>query len=178
MKKTIIIVRHGETTKNKTNSDRGLTLVGRKQMVLSATKIKKLLSPKGKIAIVFGNSRRTMLSANIISTMLNNSVVFSSPNLRLEGFSRFAERLSNPVQRYIESSLNNKLPEYVETPAIAINKFNSVTDSLLSRFDVIIVVSHGGFLDVIAKFHPLFIKANRTPINYGKFRHIFFEDNL
>jgi len=170
MIKRLILIRHGETSSNKADPTRKLTERGIFQIQKSASRISELIRPN--TVILSGNTNRTLQSTRILSKLLNITTITNRPSLQINKFSKFLNNSADPIKSYVEASQLNILPKGVETISQALNRFEKVASPLIKNNSCLIIVGHGGFLDIIIKFHPWFEnRPHSSWLQYGQVKY-------
>ena len=166
MLKTIILVRHGETEKDKTNPERNLTARGVAQMISSAKKLKPIIKGINTVLITT-NTLRAQRSAQIISEELNIPVVAIFNDLRVENLDQLGEI---PDKELFEKYFQQKnLPKSIPTPKEMAKRFIKAVQSQNS--EVVIVVGHGIALECYDFYQKQFKSSlpNLFELDYGNF---------
>lgn len=174
MIKTIIILRHGETTKDKNNPQRGLTKLGKKQMEVAGLKIKKIVGSQ-KAVVITANTKRARQSAIILVKCLKIPLSKKRPNLRITNIEKLKKfsimyPKASLTQIYFKLFKTKKLPDFVEKPDIIVSRFIKVIN-LMKFFSIVIIVSHAGAIEAFVKFQNKYKvkKIINNEITYGKF---------
>lgn len=173
MIKKIILVRHGETTADKNNPNRGLTKLGQKQIKGVADKLVKYLDNQ-KVKIVACNTVRAKMSAKIIAKKINQGLTVSRLNLRvknIEKLKRFSVRSGlDLTSTYWQLFKENRLPSKVEKPKKIVYKFYKVIRKY-QKWTILIIVGHAGALETFAKFQDQYKskKKIKKELNYSQF---------
>ncbi len=167
MLKTIILVRHGETEKDKTNPERSLTARGVTQMVSCAKKLEPIINRKNAV-IITTNTLRAQRSAQIISKELKIPVVAIFNDLRVENLDLLGEV---PNKQLFEKYFEQKgLPKSIPTPKEMAERFMKAVQSQ-NPSEVVIVVGHGLALESFAYYQERLKSslANLSELDYSEF---------
>lgn len=180
----IILVRHGETTKDKSDSNRRLTSRGKADMKLTAKKIQKFINCD--VTLTSANNNRAIESAEILSTCLK--IPFKK-DISLEVDS-FLIKSWDPIKKLQVSDTNYKdrdlteiyfdlyqkdmLPKDVTSPEIVGQKFYKIIKNLKLTTKCLIIVANGGSLESAAFYQSFYVpkfgdKLYQKPINYSEF---------
>lgn len=174
MTNKVILLRHGETTADKNNPQRGLTKRGEKQIETAAKEIKKIIDSQ-KAVIIAANTKRARQSAKILAEYLKIPLVSKRPNLRITNI-EIIKNLSNIyskadlVQKYFKLVKTNRLPITVEKPDTVVSRFKKVIN-LMKPFPIIIIVGHAGAIETFAKCQEEYKPKTliKREIAYGQF---------
>lgn len=165
----IILVRHGETQKNKNNPDRVLTQNGFDQIRECARQIRKIIH-EDSCVIFSAKNLRSVQSALILSEEIG---VHISPNflhLSLGMISKLGDTEEERFMRYQILADDGLLPEGISSPERILEKFSRYISKVNKR--VIIFVGNGGILDVLLRYKTGFkISKNiiKTIFDYGEY---------
>lgn len=170
MIKTIILVRHGETEKDKNNPNRKITLNGKSQIKQTALEIQKLISGNG--IIVTTKTKRTRMSSKIIKNILDLKIKQTQISLRVDNFDLIEKKYKNEkniVFKYFEDFKKNNLNPKISSPIEIAGRFLRIIGGL--EKDFIIFVGHGGALESFALFQNAYkpIVPTTKDLGYGKF---------
>lgn len=174
MIKRIILVRHGQTTADKNNPNRGLTELGQKQIKEVADKLAKYFQSDQKVKIVACNTIRAKMSGKIISKKINQDLTVSRVNLRIkniETLKKFSVRSGlDLTSTYWQLFKENRLPLRVEKPTKTVKSFYEIIRKY-QKWTILIIVGHAGSLETFAKFQNQYRskKIIKKELNYGQF---------
>jgi len=165
----IILIRHGESETNKENSHRHLTMAGKQQVTIQAEKLNKLIR-LSKSVIVTTDTNRTKETANILAKKLKINEI-ALRDLEISGFSKFAKSAKSPVRDYFKLLKGVGFSKIVDTPVKCLSQFENILNKFKDTADILILVGHGGILDSIINFHPLFDSnaKMKLPLKYADF---------
>lgn len=172
MLKNIILVRHGETEKNKNNPNRKLTKKGVQQMKETANKVNLLVKNSNSI-ILCSSTKRAIESAKILSKILEVPYRHEKTSLRVENIKILEEKYqqkTNVTFLYFKCFENAELPEEISSPVVVAQRFLKVVKKVKIK-NQIIIVGHGSALETFALFQNEFIpnKRIRKELKYGEF---------
>lgn len=167
MIRKIILIRHGETEKSKTNPNRELTRKGKSQIRKSSREISSLLA-LSETVILSNQIARAIQSAQILSVKLGLPLLLAKENLRIENIRTL--RRKNLLGAYISAFNKNKLPPTIPTPTGIVNRFMKEIGKVQSAKNIILV-GHGGALEIFAMFQEQFRtnSDNAKELGYGEF---------
>lgn len=177
--KQVILIRHGETEKDKSNPSRGLTSKGVKQILDSALHIGPLL--KGSVAIICSKTPRARQTADIIAKQLQIENV-SVHDLRIQGAKNIEETImknnstSRPAKVYL-TQIKNYEKYQVESPAELSKRWTQILTKTLVQ--TVIVVGHEASLEAFLynqKTYTLIKKNFRKYFNYGNWAYLVDSD--
>lgn len=171
MIKNIILVRHGETTQDKEDPERGLTARGKAQMINVARILSKVIDGK-KSVIVCTSTKRSIQSAFILADDLAIPLIKSKRQLRVKNIKQII-----PVKKisltsyYLELYRKGKLPKFVTTPGKIVENFFHEMKNLNKSYETIIFVGHSGGLESILNFQSKYnvVGEYLSEFNYGDF---------
>lgn len=179
MVKNIVLIRHGESEKDKTNPQRGLTSRGKNQIKNASEKIKKIISGSSKI--VSTATVRTEQTAQIISGILGVNFETTSINLRVDNFDLIEEefgKVSDIVFKYFGKFENGKMDSRITSPVEILNRFNK----LIKKFkcENLIIVGHSAALECFIEYQDRFIANTnfKKELEYGEFIVLSRNDKL
>lgn len=173
MIKRIILIRHGETTADKNNPNRGLTKLGQKQVKEVADKLVKYLG-KQKVKIVTSNTVRAKMSAKIIAKKINQRPTVNRSSLRVKNIEKLKKLSINSgsdlTSTYWQLFKENRLPPKVEKPTEIVKRFSFVIRKYF-RWRILIIVGHAGALETFVKFQDQYKSKKKLEkeLNYGQF---------
>lgn len=179
MLKRIILIRHGESQKDKQNPKRGLTKRGVKQIEDAAISIKKIMI--GNCKIITTDTNRTRQSSIILSKILDLDFETTELNLRVDNFDlieRENKNKSNLVFKYFKTFEDGKLNAKIATPVEILNRFIDLISNY--KCDTIIIVGHSGALESFIVYQDKFIPAMKfkKELEYGEFIVLNRNDKL
>lgn len=171
MVKTIILIRHGESEKDKNNPKRGLTSNGISQIKNTAKKLVSLIENKSCL-IITTKTKRTRRSAAILSKILKIKVKQTQIGLRVDNFDVIEAKYpktKNQTFMYFNDYDTNQLESSVPAPNVIANRFLKIAGKL--EQDLIIFVGHGAALESFVKYQSVFIsnKILEKELEYGEF---------
>ncbi len=159
--KKLILVRHGQTTSNKSNPDRGLSPRGVKQVINLASKLRSsIIIPA---AIIYSTTKRASQTAHILGRYLSITDISPAP-IRIKNVDNIALIIKHqqkqgitPAQAYL--SLGNYKKYGVESPAQLAKRWLNIIKPIKAQ--TIILVSHEASLDAFLRFQYRF-RLNQT----------------
>ncbi len=171
MLETIVLIRHGESQKDKSNPDRKLTIKGRKQ-VASAAKAIASIADNGKIKIICTNTTRTTESAQIFSKIMKLNFETIQVNLRVKNIEKLKTGNTEDLTfKYFKMFDKNNLPEEVTSPILLARRFLRITLRFNNFYKTLILVGHAGGLESIANYQKVFLPSQpiKKELGYGEF---------
>lgn len=172
MIKKIILIRHGESERDKTNPDRKITPRGIRQIQKAAYDIIPVVNGK-KCEIISTATVRTVQSAKIISEKLGIPYSKTSPNLRVENINVLEKKY--PKEKditflYFKIFEKGVLPQEIPSPKIVVKRFFKAFKGLADN-EIAIVVGHSGALESFALYQDLFLSKTKLKreLKYGEF---------
>lgn len=169
MPNKIILLRHGESEKDKENPLRGLTEKGKKQIAETGTVLKKLTSNQS-VEIISSTTPRAVQTAEIIAKALEAPFTKRFCNLRIENIEQVSGDQENLTARYFEAFAKRKaLPSKVPSPRAMVRRFLDAVDT--SNAEVVIIAGHSGALEAFAGFQTIFTSEKKLEreLKYGEF---------
>lgn len=165
---TIILVRHGESEKDKTNLLRKLTTRGKNQILKTADKIKPL-AKKGESEIITTTTPRAVESAKIISSNLAIPIKRNFGNLRVENIDKLGNSKDELSFVYFEKFRKGKLPQTIPSPNKVVKRFFAAINKTCSK--ILVIVGHSGALETFTVFQERFIPDRKISkeLRYGEF---------
>lgn len=168
---TVIVIRHGETLKDKNNPKRNLTKRGVRMLEKKAEELKRFVNI-GASEIVCTPTVRTRISARILGSKLNIPVREKEYNLRVDNLDRLnLEKIDNVTEFYFQASKDTKLPRKVPSPKTVARRFlQAIMESDFST-ETLIIVSHSVALESFVKYQSTYAPKNLPDgeLKYGEF---------
>lgn len=170
--KLLILIRHGETEKDKTNPNRKLTKNGKKQVKSTCKKLKPHL--KNLKGIVITSDRlRALETANIVSKEFGIKIVKEISNSSVENITILENE--KPIDLdltfyYFKNYIDGKLPKAIPSPKTISRRIMRVIGKFVNP-GFIIVIGHGIALESLAVFqnkYKLVGKLNKE-LEYGDY---------
>lgn len=165
--KTLILIRHAESEKNKNNPLRSLTSRGKLQAQKAATALSLLVS--GSVEIISTTTPRTMETGKILSKILTVPFDKTFENLRVENINELGNSSENLTLIYFKKYKENSLPKNLPTPSEIVRRFIKAISQI--ECDTLIIVGHSGALETFASFQKNY-KFNgpiSDELNYAEF---------
>jgi phosphohistidine phosphatase SixA len=172
--KRLFLIRHGNTTKNKAATDRGLTKTGMRKIKQTALQLNRLLQP-GAIQIICPAARRTIQSAEILRSVFCPGNTLQLEDLRVQGIEALKKVIAaneklgiRPAQTYLGLH-RGEFPE-VETPAALYSRWLAIFNKITA--ENIIAISHEGSLEGFVSCldsRQIITKSFDTYCDYGDF---------
>jgi broad specificity phosphatase PhoE len=161
MLKDIILVRHGQSQKDKSNPQRKLTSTGAKQILNTSKEIYNLFpSVKVSLEIFTSNTTRTIMSANILANYFKIGEVKTSANIRVKNIDLLETVTDEDITvKYFSLFENNQLSKTITPPPIVAARFLKVVTKINESTENIIIVGHGTALEAFAYYQDIFIPA-------------------
>lgn len=165
----IILIRHGESEKDKTNPNRNITTKGIKQIRLSSIKIKRVIKNENSL-IICSNTLRTKNSGQIISEKLGLDLVVSKSNLRVQNIQLLERKKRVLLLDYFESFQKGTLPKSIPSPIKVANRFLMLVKKY-SKYESLIIVGNSGGLESFITYQKKFIPDSpfKRELKYGEF---------
>src|SRR3989344_6614127 len=118
----IILIRHGESEKDKNNPLRGLTEKGKKKIAETGVVLKKLAA-KQSVEIISSTTPRAVQTAEILAKVLNVPFTKRFCNLRVENIEQVSQDPDNLTFRYFAAFDKKSLPSKVPSPRAIVRRF-------------------------------------------------------
>lgn len=169
----LILIRHGETTGDKTNPHRTLTARG----VRAVRRVCQVLAPYigGRIVVICSPTARAVQSASIIKNIvkadMRQAELYISGEdkieelLKLEGAAR-----ADKVATYLSSHHHDSVG--IEAPTSLTRRWENIFGVYGRTHDTVIAVSHGGALDAFTlhcKSFDLIKKSYQRYFDYADY---------
>lgn len=164
----IILIRHGESEKDKNNPLRQLTENGKKQIANAGAVLKNLMdTPDAEI--ISTTAPRAVQSAQILAQKLGVPFKKRFANLRVENIELISANPDNLTFKYFSAFEAGVLPKRVPSPRAIVRRFLKAVDTSNAR--ILIIVGHSGALESFANYQDLFSpdKRLKRELRYGEF---------
>lgn len=168
MPNKIILIRHGESEKDKENPLRQLTENGKRQIAEAGAVLKKLIGT-GSAEIIASTTPRAVQSASLLSKILNIRFEKKFSNLRIENIEQVSKDRDNLTFKYSEAFKKKTLPFKVPSPRAMVRRFLDAVAT--SDSDTVIIVGHSGALEAFANYQQIFLPEKKLEgeLKYGEF---------
>ncbi len=168
----IILIRHGESEKDKNKPLRGITPRGKYQMEKTAKNIHSLVRSKS-CEIISTKTIRTKQSAEILSGVIQVPFQISGNNLRVENIKSLSININSKKDltfHYFDKYRKALLPAKIPPPTTIAKRFLRVVKKF-KKAEVLIIVGHSGALEAFALYQDVFKpqKQIQKELNYGEF---------
>lgn len=162
MVKTVVVIRHGETTANKTDPKRGLTDLGAKKTNAQAEKIKAIIGTR-KTEIVCTKTTRSIESAEILSSILDSPIRAKKYDLRVDRLYLLESSGDELIlEKYINATNGNKLPAKVPSPKTVARRFLGAIVESEPEVEVLVVVSHSIAIEAFLRYQSVYSSDKKT----------------
>ncbi len=168
MPNKIILIRHGESEKDKNNPLRGLTEKGKKQIAETGVVLKKLAANQS-VEIISSTTPRAVQTAEILAKALEAPFTKRFCNLRVENIEQISNDRENLTARYFEAFAKKILPSKVPSPRAMVRRFLDAVD--VSSAEIVIIAGHSGALEAFANYQTIFTSEKKLEreLKYGEF---------
>ena len=168
MPNKIIIIRHGESEKDKSNPLRGLTEKGKKQIAETGVVLKKLAANQS-VEIISSTTPRAVQTAEIFAKALEAPFTKRFCNLRVENIEQVSRNQENLTAKYFEAFAKKALPFKVPSPRAMVRRFLDAVGA--SNAEIVIIAGHSGALEAFAAFQTIFTSEKKLEreLKYGEF---------
>lgn len=166
MLKNIILIRHGQSQKDKSNSQRKLTSVGVEQILNTAKRICHH-SPQinDSLEIFTSNTTRTIMSADILAKYFMIDEVKTNTNVRVENIDLLETMTDEDITaRYFNLFEDSQLPKTITPPTIIAAMFIETVSGVKQNTENLIIVGHGSALEAFAYYQDVF----KPPVPFSK----------
>lgn len=171
MVKQVIIIRHGETEKDKSNPERDLTPNGKQQIIKTSKEIRKFIQGS-KIALITTNFKRSIHSGEIIKKELAiNEKTIRYNDLIVENINSLNPEMNLDLTfSYFKSSNDGMLPSNIPTPQVVAQRFLDLIAATVGP-ELLIIVSHSGAIESFINYQNQYISNKRIKkeLKYGEF---------
>lgn len=172
MIKIIILIRHGEPERDKSNPERKLTPMGQKQIKRAGERILSLVKNR-KCIILTTPTVRTIQSAEIISKILKVPYQKARADLRVENINKIEKSAEGKVDitfLYLKIFKERKLPKKIPSPKTIARRFFEQLKKIKNK-DIVIIVGHSGALESFALNQKVYkpSKEITKELAYGEF---------
>lgn len=173
MTQKIILIRHGESQKNKEDPLRRLTVLGIKEIRQTAKRIQPLVENK-KCRIVSTSTPRATESAQILSQELGIKFNNSFADLRVENIKELTTKRNGLTWEYFQAFKEKRLPKQIPPPNVIAKRFLEAA-SKFKKQEILIFIGHSGALEAFALFQKKFEPTTKLKkeLEYGE--HIILE---
>lgn len=163
----VVIIRHGQSEKDKRNPNRGITEVGKSQ-IKSAAQALKVLAKGKRVVLIASNTPRAQQSAGILSKALTADIL-TFPKLRVENLDLLSEDPDKLFNLYFKSFEEGELPKAVLSPKEMAGEFLNIIGGI-KGYDMGIIVGHSVALEAFANYQQIFLPGEKVDeLGYGEF---------
>ncbi len=169
----IVLIRHGQTEKDKTNPNRKLTEIGRNQIIETCKIIsKKVPGIRKNLEIFSSNTNRTIESAMLIRQFFGLKSITKFSNMRVLNIDSWITNSAcerDVTARYFDSYLSYNLPNEVSTPKFVAESFLENLNKVRNQTKNVIIIGHGSALESFAFFQTRYKPSTRfvKELDYG-----------
>lgn len=170
MIKKVILIRHGESEKDKSKPDRNLTDDGRAQIKKTSRAMASVVRGR-RAEIIATTTPRAIQSAEILSRELRVPFWKTFPKLMVENIKRIQSDTTKDLTfRYFELFTRGQLPRDIPTPLAMVKRFEDALVAIKEK-DIAIIVGHSGALEAFANYQKVFVPEERLSreLNYAEF---------
>jgi len=161
MIKNIILIRHGQSQRDKSDPKRKLTQTGAKQIFSTAKEVHHYFPQiSNSLEIFTSNTTRTIMSADILAKYFIVSEVKIITCIRVENIDLIETMTNGDVTaEYFDLYKSDQLPKMVSPPALIAAKFTEVVSKSSQSTENLIIVGHGCALEAFAYYQEIFEPA-------------------
>jgi len=157
MTKVLILMRHAETTKNKSNLNRGISVKGKKLHTRKSEELLSKVTDMSNARMFCSESKRAVQSAMITKKIVRTTKSITIDKFRLNNIENIEDIIQSnslrgwtPAQTYLQLIASAKKGLEVESPDVLIARWDKLTKE--TGPNVILIISHECSLEAYLYF--------------------------